>query len=725
MRDVSFRAVRILAEALSALNDVPVEELLPPEPAVRGWMSWDGFVTWITRIERSKLAPIDWGRVGEASHDAPTMPAVQTFWRSTLSVRFCYWLGCNWFGPANFPIFNSTYQELPDGRLRVVLTVPESLRANRSVFQIFERSLAVPSTKVFGLPEAQVQMTITGQSAEYLITLPQQFTFWSRLRFSFSRFFAPAELLSELAHQQKQLNEQEAGAVQSRADFRAVIEHAPDGIFIHKSGTISYVNPRMASYLRYDDPRDLIGMQVLDIVHPDSRKLEQERMTSLMTGRTGVNPPREMDFLRKDSETFHGEAVALTVTWEGQPAIAVTVRDLSDRKKLQAHLMLSDRMMALGVLAAGVGHEINNPLGYVLLNLEALKKNFGPALLTENAQHIADMEKGLNRIRLIVKDLKAFSRDSDENARVQVNLPAVLQSVVSMARKEIELRARLTTEIQDLPPVLASEARLGQVFLNLLVNASQSIRPGNAAIHEISVRTSVVQKEFRSFALVEVQDTGVGMSDETKKRIFEPFFTTKPVGVGTGLGLSICHSIIEGFSGQIEFESEVGKGTCFKVFLPLFQEKSVKTAVPVPGAGSLGSSAVTSASATRARGKVLIIDDDAALLEMTKFFISEDHEAVALTDAQDALDLLAKGQKFDCILCDLMMPTLNGIQFYQKVSEISPEHLSRILYVTGGSFTEETHAFLRKPEIRHLEKPFDTSHLRELVQEQVARTARE
>jgi signal transduction histidine kinase len=263
------------------------------------------------------------------------------------------------------------------------------------------------------------------------------------------------------------------------------------------------------------------------------------------------------------------EVVGLPVTFEGGEAIMAITRDLTERMHIQQRLRIADRMASVGMLAAGVAHEINNPLAYVTANLgylgEALKR-LDPGTI-DNAAELGDVleeaHEGCERIRQIVRDLKMFSREDEAPSR-PVELKRVLESSINMAWNEIRHRARLVKDFTEVPPVLAKESRLGQVFLNLLVNAAQAIPEGGADRNEIRVTL----RSEADRVLVEVRDTGSGIPPETLPRIFDPLFTTKPVGIGTGLGLSISHSIVRGMGGEITVDSVIGKGTTFTVSLP-------------------------------------------------------------------------------------------------------------------------------------------------------------
>ncbi|PTL75809.1 ATP-binding protein [Vitiosangium sp. GDMCC 1.1324] len=238
----------------------------------------------------------------------------------------------------------------------------------------------------------------------------------------------------------------------------------------------------------------------------------------------------------------------------------------------QEQLLFADRLASVGRLAAGVGHEINNPLAFILSNLRYVHQEMrdligAPAEDTrqEMLAALSEASEGAERVRLIVQDLKSLSRP-DDVALGPVDVASVVRGSAKMARHEVRDRARLVEECGGVPPVRANAARLGQVFLNLFINAAHAIEPGRVQENEIRVVASISSP---GLVTVEVRDTGSGIPAEHLRRIFDPFFTTKPVGVGTGLGLSVCHRIITSLGGDIRVESEVGRGTCFFITLPV------------------------------------------------------------------------------------------------------------------------------------------------------------
>ncbi|QRK11709.1 HAMP domain-containing protein [Archangium violaceum] len=264
-------------------------------------------------------------------------------------------------------------------------------------------------------------------------------------------------------------------------------------------------------------------------------------------------------------ETVHQRTAQLE---EANVRLTDSVKQL---QSAQAQLLFTDRLATIGQLAAGVGHEINNPLTFILSNL-----NYAQQVVTELEaaptaerrellEALAEAREGAERVRLIVRDLKMLSHPDDRESG-PVDLVKVVRSAAKMAAHEIRDRARLVQQVENVPPVHGNSARLCQVFLNLLINAAHAITPGQVERNEIQL---VARVDDSQRVTVEVRDTGCGIPEDKLERVFEPFFTTKPVGEGSGLGLSVCQSIISAYGGKISVESEAGRGTTFRVSLPV------------------------------------------------------------------------------------------------------------------------------------------------------------
>ncbi|MDY7228952.1 sensor histidine kinase [Hyalangium rubrum] len=265
------------------------------------------------------------------------------------------------------------------------------------------------------------------------------------------------------------------------------------------------------------------------------------------------------------------EQMVRTRTAELESSNAQLANSLRQLQAMQAQLMFTDRLAAMGRLAAGVGHEINNPLVYVITNINYLRTELARTDAPpsdeerkELLQAVEEAREGAERVRLIVQDLKTLSRP-DDASNGTADLVAVVRSAAKIAAHEIRRRARLVEDFESVALVRGNAARLGQVFLNLLINAAHAIPEGKVEQNEIRV---VARQESSERIIVEVRDTGCGIPAENLERIFDPFFTTKPSGQGTGLGLSLCHNIITALGGTITVESQLDQGTTFRVSLP-------------------------------------------------------------------------------------------------------------------------------------------------------------
>jgi CheY-like chemotaxis protein len=279
----------------------------------------------------------------------------------------------------------------------------------------------------------------------------------------------------------------------------------------------------------------------------------------------------------------------------------------------------------------------------------------------------------------------------------------VLQSCLDSVAQELRLRARIVTDLQDVPVVVANETRLSQVFMNLLLNAASSLDAKGPEVNEVRVRTCV---HASGSVIAEIIDTGRGMSPEVVEKIFDPFFTTKEVGQGTGLGLSICHGIVKSFGGEIQVESGVGKGSCVRVIMPPAPAEPV--AEPEPAL-----------SVAVARGRILVVEDEPMVRNTIERSLSKEHQLTLVESAPEALALIDSGRRFEVILCDLMMPRVTGMELHRVLNERYPEQARRMIFVSGGAYVPEAVSFLRMMESRHLEKPFTPQLLRTTVRERI------
>ena len=449
-----------------------------------------------------------------------------------------------------------------------------------------------------------------------------------------------------------------------------------------------------------------LGAPSFDLIHPEDRDRARQAVERALRDRTPWTV--EYRLLFEDGVRVIQARGDVVLDANGAPVRLIgTVQDVTDKREAEARIMFADRMVSVGTLALGVAHEINNPLAYMITNLDMVFeeiRRLGAAAPSTGLQELEEMiheaREGAERVRKIVRALKSFSR-GDEDRPVALDVQRVLEAAVNMTFNEIRHRARLVRDYGEIPRVVADEGRLGQVFINLLVNAAQSFPETRTDRNEIRVVTGTLPD---GRAVIEVHDTGLGIPSDRIGRIFDPFFTTKAVGMGTGLGLSICHSIVTGLGGELIVESDVGRGSIFRVVL----------AAAAPGTAPERRSATPGAPEPESHASVLIVDDDPLVAKALGRML-RGHEVALAIHGREALDLLMTGRHFDVILCDLMMPVMTGMELHAQLGEKLPHLLQSIVFITGGAFTPSGKTFLDGVPNESLEKPFDARDLRAVV----------
>lgn len=478
------------------------------------------------------------------------------------------------------------------------------------------------------------------------------------------------------------------------------------------TGRVHY-SPRwwtMLGYVQDEFPPDANLWQ--ELIHPDDVAGVNQSVEAAIAGNIATYEV-EMRMLHKAG---HYVPVLTRGHIERDPGgIAVRVSgsntDLTERKQADA----GSRLALVGTLAAGAAHEINNPLTFIMANLEFVleqlrqlqvdPKPLAPLLLDEMIEASGEAYIGAERVQTIVAGLRAFSRPAADSW-IPVNVSAAVQAAVHFARNDLRHRARVVTRLADVPEVMASPHALEQVFLNLLVNASLAIPEGRADKNEISI---AVMPNDGGDIIVEVRDTGSGMSPEVQSRLFEPFFTTRAVGSGTGLGLPICHGIVTSIGGKIEIDSELGVGSVFRVILPARAAMPAKAEVRA-----------NSPVALPKDRRVLVIDDDPNVIRVISRALAGGPDLAIELDARAALARVDAGEHVDLIICDLMMPNMTGMEFQDALRERQPALADGMMFITGGAFTPAAQEFVANSANTFIDKPFKSGVLRAAVAERLA-----
>ncbi len=633
---------------------------------------------------------------------------------------------------------------------------------------------------------------------------------------------------------------------ESEARSRQLVEFSPDGIAVHADGRFRYANPAMARLLGYDSPAELIGMSVIDTVHPEGRDVVRERMAALVSGER--LPLREHRLIRRDGTVVDVESTAVPTTFEGVPAVQIVVRDIAERQRaqdalrasesshralaeslreseerfrslsacspvgifhsdaegnityynpraqqiwgigdteglgrgwvprihpddvagvisgwtaalqsgvefahsyrllmpdgsvrwvhghsapvldasgavagtvgtidditdqreLEAQLRQAQKMEAVGQLAGGVAHDFNNLLTVIKLHVELTLDGLEGSHPLHN--DLSEVAKAAERAARLTRQLLAFSRKQLLQPKV-LRLNEIVAGVVPMLQRVIGEDIHVVTKLDPtLGNVFADPGQLEQVLMNLAVNARDAMTQGGTL--GIATSNAVFERPHPAlhgvppgrYVLLSVADTGCGMTRDVRDRIFEPFFTTKGPGKGTGLGLSTVYGIVEQSGGSIAVETEPGKGTTFRVFLP-----------EAPDDGAAASAAPATGERPRGAETVLLVEDEDAVRKLAKRIL--ERQGYTVVDARNGRDALSKvaahPQTIDIVVTDMVMPEMNGRALVEHLHTTRPA--LRVLYMSGYTDDEIVRRGLLDAGVSFLPKPFTADTLARAV----------
>lgn len=510
---------------------------------------------------------------------------------------------------------------------------------------------------------------------------------------------------SSLRHELEQLVENKREKLEtaqrrlerSQQRYQQLANATREGVVLCNAARVLDINRAFCELLGAAE-RDLLGADLRDLVTASDRRA----VDRLLLADVG---PIEVPLQRPDGKSVVVSLQAMPPPKGSAGTRVLLVRDVSGERELQSRLAVADRLAAVGTLAAGTAHEINNPLTFVLANTEMLAEEIAnartldPAVAASWQELCADATAGAERIRRVVQDLMSLARDR-QGDEADIAIAQTLDRCVAMANPHIRHRARVVRDYAATRTVRASEGRLFQVFLNLIVNAAQAIPEGHLPANEIRLST----RDAGDRIIIEVRDSGVGMDKAVLAKIFTPFFTTKEIGHGTGLGLSISHGIVTSLGGTIEVDSEPGKGTTFRVTLPVCApvgDVAPRMHVVEDGPAPL---------------RVLVIDDETRIAQgIARMLRGQGHDVHIAHSGRVAFEKLQQTH-FDVALCDLMMPDVTGMELFAKLVSEGHEIVNRMVFMTGGAFSQQAQEFLdRVGSERWLSKPIPMAELRKIV----------
>jgi PAS domain S-box-containing protein len=588
---------------------------------------------------------------------------------------------------------------------------------------IFETALAAPGATTFELPvDGDVAATFGVQTQLVHVIRPRLGEAWllgihhCARRHRFGR--EESELFEVIAgHVETGLTHLLSlrGLHETDQVFRELMESIADVVWsaCPSHDTIFYVSRAfervwgLEERVAYEQP----GLW-LDTVHPDDRDRAHGALSN-------VDGPRDVRYrIRRPGGEIRWLHVRLFPVPDGDGAIRrvtgiasdVTEQTLaeSERRRMEARAMRAERLASLGALAAGIGHEINNPLTYVLDNLDRAGQRLDAAGVPDVARMVSEARQGAERIQRVAKGLTILL-PGEGSLGGRVELSTLLERVVGLTANELRHRARLTVSFGELPWVQADAADLANVFVTLLLYVARSLEASGARTKEVSIVAAVDEGPDASESVVtEICYSSPLVSTEKLALLFDPFHGATHQRLGDGLGLAICHRTVVDLGGGIDVERISADRTSIRVSLPVVDAARPPSDVPRP-------SAVEAAVSSGARHlAVLIVDDDRACARSLALVL-RDHDAVRAHSGREALAVL-EDREFDVVLCDVMMPDLSGPAVHAAVAARSPAQAERFVFASGGVFISEVTRALEATGRPCLDKPIRPRELRQLVE---------
>ena len=568
--DVNPRTVRGLFEMCAGVDvarhalEEPFSEAERARFGGRGPVDWDTFVRLLDHLfsllghDEERLRDL-----GRQVHRAPSYGFYTNLARHVGSLRHLY-EAARLSAAGNFPHLDLAVQHRArEGEVEIIGTVPAPHRPCLPLHLLMQGAM-LELPRLLHLDSAWILASdVRGDRSVTVLGVPRERSLVGRvLRRVDAALHAP-ETRDVFESSRRELTLAVHRLEGAAEELRGVLDALPDPVFLLHEDTIVWAN-RTAGSLLGVGSHALVGRSFTSLVYPaDRARMDPE----------GDDAAPQAHFQPLRLVSAEGELVDIelstrtTVSFEGQAATLVVARDISERMRLQQRLVMMDRLASIGTLAAGVAHEVNNPLSYILWNLDVVGRTLGPRSEHSRDGHdaLGIVREGIDRVRTVVRDLRALARP-DENILEPLDVHAVLETTLSLTASELSSRATVVRIYDpDLPRVHANGARLGQIFLNLILNAVASMDEQGKEHARLTVSTSRAPDEQLA---IDVGDTGAGMEPEIAQRIFDPFFTTKPFGRGTGLGLTISQRIASDLGGELRLLSTGPGGTTFRLLLP-------------------------------------------------------------------------------------------------------------------------------------------------------------
>lgn len=485
----------------------------------------------------------------------------------------------------------------------------------------------------------------------------------------------------------------------SEERYRTVVERALDGVLVMgEDHRLTYVNERLAGLLECER-EELIGVDFLKFLDEKSQQLLIDRERLRQRG-LEVSPQFEVNLLRKNGEIRTVEINATQIRdYHGNSNQIAFLKDITEKRKMEEQLFQAEKLRALGEMASGVAHDFNNALAIILGNAQLLLLSSQDK---EQVQTLKVIEKVAKDSAQTVRRLQEFTKSQAKQDLYQMDLNAIVKDAIDITRPKWRNEAQgkgisieVITTLGNIPHAAGNVSELREVMTNMIFNAVEAMPDGG----KIEIRT--FSREEKVY--IEISDTGIGMSEEVRKKVFEPFFTTKPF-TNTGLGLSMAYGIIKRFGGTLDVKSEPGKGTTFTIALHTKAEEATaeepREVLP-----------------SRKQARILVIDDEQPVREVLSRCLSTfNHQVIEAHSGEHGLELF-KQKKFDLVLTDLGMPNLSGWEVCKAIKKIDPK--TPVGMITGwGMELDETRQKESGVDFV-VSKPFDYTKILNMVAESI------
>ncbi len=495
---------------------------------------------------------------------------------------------------------------------------------------------------------------------------------------------------------------------ESEERYQRLIEFSPDAIGVYSNDKFMYVNPAAIKLLGAKDASELIGRPFLDVVHPDYKEIVHQQITAAMEKGKALSSMEEK-FLRLDGESIDVELTSLPFVVGGKPAIQIVVKDITEQKRLRQELLQSQKMQSIGTLAGGIAHDFNNILNIILGYMTLLPKYKSDDL--KFSESTAAISQTVLRGAALVRQIMTFARKTDVSVE-PINLIDLVHELVTMLKQTFPKIISFKEDVsKDIPCIHADHTQVHQAILNLCVNARDAMPNGGTITIKVEqqLKEQVIEQipaaNEDSYVCISVVDTGEGMDEATRLRVFDPFFTTKPLGKGTGMGLSVVYGAIQAHHGYVHVESELGRGTTFRLYFPAqpISEWTEDSQQPIESFEIGGTETI------------LLVEDEEYLLDLVHLMLeSKGYKVHCAKDGVEALELYKLHKReIDLVFSDMGLPGLTGIDEFGKLKEINPN--VKVIFASG-SFEPGIKLELLKAGVKgFIQKPYMTDEILQIL----------